>query len=418
MIHSVSTGSDEPKSDDFLRRLPAIERFADVTDPALYVDVPNDFHVVLTDVRGSTKAIEAGRYRDVNAMGVASIVAIRNATPDLDLPYVFGGDGATLLIPESRRAVCEAALRGVRRIAKTAFDLELRVGIVPVRDLREQGHAVQVARFRVSKNVCLAMLRGRGIAEAESWVKDPVVGARYSVAEEGPDEASFEGFECRWQPVSSRRGHVVSLIVLSVSPDDAARARTYRRIGETMEGALEEDAGHPVSLGGLKLNTLFSAYATEAKLRSGQTSGPRYRAAEAEARGLTLAGRALIALGTAAGGFDGGAYPRELIENTDFRKFDEALRMVLDVSDEQLGVIEAELERARASGELVYGLHRAPSALITCFLRSYVGDHVHFVDGSDGGYALAARMLKAQLAELRARAPAGDALPASDDDRE
>jgi hypothetical protein len=149
MIHSVSTGSDEPKSDDFLRRLPAIERFADVTDPALYVDVPNDFHVVLTDVRGSTKAIEAGRYRDVNAMGVASIVAIRNATPDLDLPYVFGGDGATLLIPESRRAVCEAALRGVRRIAKTAFDLELRVGIVPVRDLREQGHAVQVARFRV-----------------------------------------------------------------------------------------------------------------------------------------------------------------------------------------------------------------------------------------------------------------------------
>ncbi|HEX5098789.1 MAG TPA: DUF3095 family protein, partial [Polyangiaceae bacterium] len=82
---------------------------------------------------------------------------------------------------------------------------------------------------------------------------------------------------------------------------------------------------------------------------------------------------------------------------------DEALRMVLDLSDEQLAVIEAELERARAAGHLVYGIHRAPSALITCYLRSYSGDHVHFVDGSDGGYALAARQLKAQLAETVAR---------------
>jgi hypothetical protein len=76
--------------------------------------------------------------------------------------------------------------------------------------------------------------------------------------------------------------------------------------------------------------------------------------------------------------------------------------MVLDVSEAQLAVVEAELERMRSEGHVAYGLHRAPSALITCYLRSYSGDHVHFVDGSDGGYALAARQLKAQLAALRA----------------
>ncbi len=158
-------------SDDFLRMLPAIERFADVTEAAFYAEVPEDFHVVLTDVRGSTRAIEAGRYRCVNAVGVASIVAVRNATPDLELPYVFGGDGATLLVPESRRAVCEAALRGVRRLARETFELELRVGVVPVRELRAAGHRLEVARFRVSQNVHLAMLRGKGVAEAERWVK-------------------------------------------------------------------------------------------------------------------------------------------------------------------------------------------------------------------------------------------------------
>jgi hypothetical protein len=388
--------------EDFLHAVPEIERFADVTEPRYYRDAPDPWHIVLTDVRGSTKAIEAGRYRDVNALGVASIVAIRNATPDLELPYVFGGDGATLLIPDSRRAVCEAALRGVRKLAKSAFGLELRVGMVQVGALRSAGHPVQVARFRASPFVRLAMLRGSGIAQAERWVKDPEAGGRYAVSEDGPDDASFEGFECRWQPVPSRRGHIMSVIVQALDATEAERAHSYRRTIATLETALEGDAGRPVSLRGLKLGTLFGNYGTEARLRSGAAEGPAFRAAQARARKKSLLGRALIALGASAGGFDGKAYPKELVANSDFRKFDEALRMVLDVSAEQLAVIEGELERMRSEGHVVYGLHRAPSALITCYLRSYSGDHVHFVDGSDGGYALAARQLKAQLAELRA----------------
>jgi len=389
--------------EDFLHAVPEIERFADVTEPRFYVDAPAHWHVVLTDVRGSTKAIEAGRYRDVNALGVASIVAIRNAVPDLELPYVFGGDGATLLIPDSRRAVCEAALRGVRKLAHTAFELELRVGIVAVSELNDAGHAVQVARFRSSQHVRLAMLRGSGIAQAERWVKDKEHGARFAVSAEGPDAASFEGFECRWQPVPSRRGHIVSLIVQALDATDAERAASYRHTITTLEAALEEDAGHPISLRGLRLGTLFGSYGIEARLRSGAAEGEAFRAAQAHARKKSLIGRVLIAFGASAGGFDGKAYPKELVENSDFRKFDEALRMVLDLSDEQLRVIEAELERARSEGHLAYGIHRAPSALITCFLRSYSGDHVHFIDGSDGGYALAARQLKAQLAERAKR---------------
>jgi Protein of unknown function (DUF3095) len=388
--------------EDFLHEVPEIERFADVTEREYYRDAPDHWHIVLTDVRGSTKAIEAGRYRDVNALGVASIVAIRNATPDLELPYVFGGDGATLVIPDSRREVCEAALRGVRKLAKSAFELELRVAMVNVGELRSAGHAVQVARFRASQYVRLAMLRGSGIANAERWVKDPALGARYAVSEDGPDAASFEGFECRWQPVPSRRGHIASIIVQALDAAEVERARSYRHTIATLEASLDGDAECPISLRGLRLGTLFGDYAIEARLRSGVREGSEYRAAQARARKKSLIGRALIALGASAGGFDGKKYPAELVANSDFRKFDEALRMVLDVSVEQLAVIEAELERMRREGHIVYGVHRASSALITCYLRSYSGDHVHFIDGSDGGYALAARQLKTQLAELRA----------------
>jgi hypothetical protein len=396
-------------SEDFLAAVPEIERFADVTDPRFYADVPGDWHVILTDVRGSTRAIEAGRYRDVNALGVASIVALRNAMPELELPYVFGGDGATLLVPDSRLPAAEAALRGVRRLAQTAFDLDLRVGRVGVSELRDAHLTVQAARFRTSRHVRLAMLRGNGIARAERWVKDSARAADYAISEDGPEAANLEGFECRWQPVPSRRGHIVSLIVLALDATEAEREKSYRSAIDALEGSLDADAGHPISLRGLRLGTLFGGYREEARVRSGQAAGPAYDAAAKNAHKKSLIGRALVALGKAAGGFDGSAYPKELIENTDFRKFDEAIRMVLDLSNEQLDRIEAEFGRLRSEGHIVYGVHRAPSALITCYLRSYSGDHVHFVDGSNGGYALAARQLKAQLAERTK-----SVLPASD----
>jgi hypothetical protein len=370
-----------------------------VTEPRFYGSAPEEWLVVITDVRGSTRAIEAGRYRDVNALGVASIVALRNALPDLDLPYVFGGDGATVLLPGERRAESEAALRGVKKIAVSTFDLELRVGIVPVGELVRAGYPVRVGRFRVSPHVRLAMFSGSGFSCAERWVKSPTEGPRFAISNDGPDTASLEGFECRWQPVKSRRGQIASLIVMAVSEDDAERARIYRHTIVTLENALEEDAGHPISLGGLRLGAIFGDFSIEARLRTGESKGPAYDAARKHAHNKSLIGRTLIGLKSQAGGFDGSSYPSELIQNTDFRKFDEALRMVLDVSGDQLSVIRAELESERSRGEIVYGIHTAPSALITCFVKAYAGDHVHFVDGANGGYALAAKELKKQLAE-------------------
>ena len=73
--------------------------------------------------------------------------------------------------------------------------------------------------------------------------------------------------------------------------------------------------------------------------------------------------------------------------------------MVLDLSRTELDAFVAFLEEQRRKARLVYGVHEAGSALITCFVRSYEGDHVHFVDGADGGYALAAKQLKRQWAD-------------------
>lgn len=393
-MHAEDPGCDE---ETFFSRLPEVSAFVDVVAPGSYREAPATWLVVVTDIRGSTRAIDAGRYKEVNALGVASIVALRNALRDVDIPYVFGGDGATLLVPRAGLARAETAMRGLQRLARDAFTLELRVGIVPIAELAAAGHAVRVARYRASPRVCLAMFAGSGLLAAERWIKDPERGARFALPE-GDAVADLEGFECRWQPVPSRRGAVVSLLVMARAADDERRTATYRRVLEQLESLCDPEKARPVFVRGLKLGGSGADLSVEARVRSGAGAGAAYDAAARRARRQTLMGRGLLAVGARAGSFDGRTYREELVANTDFRKFDETLRMVLDLSDADCRAYERFLEGERRAGELVYGMHRASAALVTCFVRSYADDHLHFVDGADGGYALAAKELKAQLA--------------------
>ena len=80
--------------------------------------------------------------------------------------------------------------------------------------------------------------------------------------------------------------------------------------------------------------------------------------------------------------------------------------MVLDCTETESAAIEARLADLHAQQRVAYGMHRADRALMTCLVFSLVqGRHVHFIDGADGGYALAALQLKAQLQALAAPSP-------------
>ena len=92
-------------------------------------------------------------------------------------------------------------------------------------------------------------------------------------------------------------------------------------------------------------------------------------------------------------------YKSDFIKNTDFKKFDGTLKMVIDASFKQIDDLTATLEKMRGEGKIKYGLHRSREAIVTCLVEDHNGHHTHFVDGSDGGYAIAAVQLKAQLKE-------------------
>lgn len=393
------------RSDGFYESLPAFDDFAGFTDQSRYHPLPADWRVVLADIRGSTKAIAEGRYKDVNMMGAACITAALNALkqfdPVPDIPYVFGGDGATLAVPGYAADAVRRALMCARVLCETSFGLGMRIGIVPVADVRALDRDILVAKFRLSPGNHLALFSGGGIAMVDSLVKDEIAGAAYRAEPEGatapPDLA---GLSCRWSPIHARKGKILSLLVLSTHADDRARGAAYRNVIARLTEALNQDLGDlsPASDANLRFRWPPAGLFTEARATAGSGLGAFWRRL-AFILAQSALQRLLHGVGGRAGAYDAPAYKAELIANTDFRRFDDMLRLVLDCGVEQAAAIEQCLAALRRAGGIAYGLHAADTALMTCLVFNLEKSaHVHFIDGGDGGFAVAAKQLKAQLA--------------------
>jgi hypothetical protein len=283
-------------------------------------------------------------------------------------------------------------------MARERFGLELRVGMVPVAVLHAAGASVKIARVRVSPDYLQAMFTGGGISHAEGLIKSPQSGPDYLIPDDEPGEADFTGLECRWQDVDSRAGEVHSILVVASAQDPESASAVYREVlaeVDAIYGGPEQQ--HPLAGNALRLSLNPARLALEARIRErrkGFYARARYvlGALVANLLGLWLFARRAVAFGT-----DWGLYRRELVANTDYRKFDDALRMTLAGDAAMRERLRAFLERQHERGALVYGLHTNSKAMLTCLVFSRQGAHVHFVDGCDGGYAMAAKSLKAQL---------------------
>ena len=60
----------------FYSNLPVFLDYMGVADENNFHDVPDDWLIVVADVKGSTSAIESGRYKDVNILGASGGYAL------------------------------------------------------------------------------------------------------------------------------------------------------------------------------------------------------------------------------------------------------------------------------------------------------------------------------------------------------
>lgn len=386
-------------TDEFYSKLPIHSDFSVVSDFSKYSKLPNDWFVVSADIKNSTGAIKAGKYKAVNTVGVSIITAVRNISPSILLPSIFGGDGASLCIPASIVEETKKALIATKFMAEKQFGLHLRVGIVPIEVLKNAGNEVYVARYKMSEHYNQAAFSGGGIEYAENLIKDDEKGKQYRF--ENIDEETstdYSGLECRWDNIPSKHGETIALIVKVIASSIDEEAKIYNDIIVKIQQIYgTDDECQPVYEGGLNLTSNIGKLRNEVSVRTHRESTFRVLNYWIKLYIQNILGWFFMTFKLNVAGVFWGAYKAELISNTDFKKFDGVLRQVISGTKSQRKELDSYLKEKYRNKQCFYGIHASDSALMTCMIDNRVGEHFHFIDAADGGYAIAALQMKEQI---------------------
>ena len=374
----------------FYDTLAPMDASADIFDARHYAPAPDSWFVAVSDIKGSTAAVAQGRHSDINFSAAAMIAGLTNHCGSL--PYQFGGDGAVALVPPHMKSDARRILARVRRFARNEFSLDLRVGIVSVETLRSFKSDILVGRYEPSPGNAYAVFLGGGMELLEQAVKqrgDPTL-HKHSLVDETEDDGEppdLEGLSCRWTPLKSTRGRMVSLVVRGAGHGEIHNA-LCRLVGVTTLKA--------AALENLKTRWPPKGLVREARARRGRDSlwSWVFRVSFE-----TLFAFLVFRLKLRLGAFDAEKYRGEIAENAvDFARSDDVLALTFDCPTDRLEIVRSYLDERAGRDELLYGLHESDHAIMTCLVASVTDNkHVHFVDGGDGGYTKAATELKAKI---------------------
>jgi hypothetical protein len=305
-----------------------------------------------------------------------------------------------LVPPSARDAACDALAR-LQAHARSIFDLDLRAGAVTMAALRAGGRDLRVMKLRLSDNNDLAMFAGGGLAFADTWLKRAPPGDPILITAADDDEPpQLEGLSCRWQPLHSQHGMILTIITAATDETMAGEREHFLNVSAALTRILGAplELSAPVSDATLRFRWPPAGLNLEARATAGGKSRAR-RSIEILAQSLVQG--VLEYFNTRAGYYDAPKYREEMRHNTDFQKYDGTLRLVLDVTVEQAAQIDLYLRGEYEAGRLNYGVHSTDEALMTCVVFSLEHSrHIHFVDGANGGFTLAALEMKRQIANL------------------
>ena len=374
-------------NDMFYSRLPVNEISLSelLTEDHLFYKVPDNWHVVITDIKRSTKAVQEGLHETVNLLATGSIVAVLNIAykANITVPFLFGGDGATFIIPASILASTLQALVIHQENSKRNYDLTLRVGSVAVAEIYKEKHALNISKLRTSKLFSITVLLGDGLNYAEKVIKGEDYLLSPLPAKE--EELDMSGMQCRWDKIKPPQEYdeVVSLLV--IARDSEKQAAAFKKVIDKLDGIYgEQKRRTPISVPMLKLKTTLEKIRMEMRTKFGG-----YRPVYLLHKWIT----------TLLGYFyfrtkQGKKYLLQLVDMSDTLVIDGKINTVISGTSAQREQLEKALNNFESDGLISYGLFVSKESVMSCYVRNMNEDHIHFVDGAEGGYTKAAGMLK------------------------
>jgi hypothetical protein len=387
---AATTDDTATRGSDFFASLPLLASARDTFDTSRYRSAPDDWALAVTDIVDSTGAIARGQHKTVNFVAAMAIAALRNLCAPTRIPFLFGGDGAVIMVPPQYAAKARLELARVRGMAARDFGMTLRAGLVPARDLRRLGSDVLVGRYEPTPGNSFGVFLGGGVGLLEASIRgrgNAELAALAAVPDALDDGApvDLEGLSCRWDTLDSKRGAMLTLILQGATDLSDVHAHVAALAGPDAET-------RPARQETLKASWPPPGFMLEARARR---RGGSLLVWAVRVLFETLVARVLLGRGKPTGRFDPERYRSEIVTNTDFCKHDETVCLVIDCSPTAVEAIKRYLDQVAPARGIRYGVHVSQTALMTCLVLAPADSlHVHFVDGGAGGYTSASRGLK------------------------
>ena len=387
-----------PNSEDhFYSNLPIhkIPLYQLLIQNQLFEKVVASWCVIITDIKRSTAAINSGLHENVNLIATGSIVAVLNIAfkANISVPFFFGGDGASFIVPPSIVDDVMKALLKYKDNTLRNFNLDLRTGIMPVEEIDKQGHTLNICRFSSAETFSIPIVLGDGLAYAEQIIK----GEHYLLT--GHDTASNEidlsGMQCRWDKIEppENSDEVVTLIVIASEIEQ--QAITFSKVIHHLDQIYgTSEKRQPISVSKLIFKTSFNSLGKEMKHRIGKIKLFEL------IKSWLINIYGYIYFRTERGK----KYLKQLVEMSDTLVIDGRINTVITGTAQQRLILQKALNQLEKNNEILYGLYVSGESIMSCYVRDLEDDHIHFVDGADGGYTQAAGILKQKIRDkLNAR---------------
>ena len=363
-----------------------------VGEEKLFFETPADWHVIITDVKKSTQALNDGLHHLVNLVATGSIIAALNIARKVNItvPFFFGGDGATMLIPASLLGSIMLALTEHRENTYRNFGLELRVGYVPVSEIYQKGFRLKISKAEMSEEFPIPIVLGEGLQYAEKVIKgESFVPNLPKVMD---TTLSLEGMECRWDSIKPPENTYEVVCLLVTVRSDKQQAAVYKNILTKIDKIYgPPQSRSPISIRKLKLKATLGKINTEMRAKLG---------------GFDLGYLVQNWLRTLFGVFyfrydkNGQYYLRRLVQLSDTLVIDGRINTIISGTVQQRNLLIAALTELENQEEIHFGLYISAESVMSCYVRDRRDQHIHFVDGLGGGYTQAASMLKKKLSNI------------------
>lgn len=364
---------------------PLVDLLANDTD---FIDVPQTWHVVVVDIQNSTQAVQDGKHHQVNLTATGSIISVLNTVRkfkrNIEIPYFFGGDGATFLLPHSLLDKVIAVLDNYSVHIKTKTNLVLRVGHVSVQDLISEKCHLKIAKHQLTERLTIPIILGNGLHKAEEIIKSNFVAS--GTSNFNKNLLNLEGMECRWEEVNPEQTQAKVVCLLLEATDEEFQRELYRAIlmkMDTIFGTFTER--QPIKSERLKLDA--SLYKIWEEMRVSLAEKNWFYFIKNWIK--TNIGRLYFSLSKS-----GKQYLKQVGQLSHSFMLDGMINTIFTAEQDKIDHFIEFLNELETEQKIVYGIHVTHASVMSCYVLDRKTSHSHFVDGTEGGYTSAAKMLK------------------------